>query len=1173
MRVKGLLIFITSLVPAWLYGQAPVASFNAPPTGCLNETLSFQNTSTSATEYVWDFCHDDLRATPTGTLLTTLTSGTYHSIRFVFDAGEWMGFVTDLGGSRLLRLDFGSSLGNTPIINNLGNQSGFSSPGDIEFVQHSGTWYGFVLNLFGNSMIRLTFGNGIKQPPTLSENLGNVDAALSTPSGLQLVSDGAKFWAIIVNLSSNTVRVFDFGNTPTNTPTLAATVASGGFNDIYGIALARDGSNWFGLVGSFSVSKTYLLNFGSALTNSPTITEINGIPQGADLDLVKEADEFHAIARSRTDGLYRIDFGTSLPGSPVVTRLGPLGVLTSEARNIALVRDAPNWKAFSLEISTNRLVRTDFVGNCAANVSSNSSSAQNPTGLFYKNPGTYSIELTAKNGVGLMSTVSQSITIFNQTSSGAIIQKSNEQCTGASIVFSASSSGTLTNLNWNFGDGNIGSGATINHDYSNDGQYIISLEAIEQNGCRNSATTTVSIFDAPVANFNLPMVAGNVCTLQGYTFTNTSIVDAAAPVVWTWQVDGTPVAASQNLIQSFASINNYNITLQASIPGCSNSITKGFSVAASGPQVGFTFTGQCLGSPTQFTNTTVGSVTSYSWSFGDGQTSTQTSPLHQFLSTASFGVTLQAANAAGCMNYFSQQVAVADTPQPDFFIDLPPFSCSGTPTQFNDATPLPNGSNIISWQWHFGDGAATASVQNPTHTYLLPGNYTVTLAVETNLGCVAFEQHDVTIATTPTADFTTGPTCLNQGTAFEVESSTGIQSWQWSIGNSTYTVPAPIHTFTLSGDYPVTLQVVGTNNCESLVTKTISIKPVPLVDFSSSAACAAQPITFTDQTTGVDAPQTWVWNFDGTNKNGSPSIHTFISAGAKPVTLQVTTQSGCQYALSKNIIVAPAPVAAFTTSSTQGPPPLLVQFTNTSQNAVSYAWHFGLSSANSTLTNPQFNFATIGDYLVELTATNGVGCSDTKTQIISVLIPSYDLALESMTVLQNLGTPAKQIVVRVQNNSNVPVSRAPAWVTGSSGLRVKTELDIQLAAQTSAEFLLPIEVFSNETFLCVALDVTGDMTAGDNQQCETLGAKPEVAAPYPNPADSQIMFDVIMPQAGRGQLQVANMQGKTVFSQSFGALADGLNQVEIDLSLHSPGLYLAVWEVSGRVFRFPFLLR
>lgn len=1173
MRVKRLLTLITLLVPAWLYGQAPVASFNAPVSACLNETLRFQNTSTSATEYVWDFCHDDLRATPTGTLLTTLTSGTYHSIRFVFDAGEWMGFVTDLGGSRLLRLDFGSSLNNTPVINNLGNQPGFGSPGSIELIQHGGTWYGFVLNLFGNSIVRLTFGNGIKQLPTLSENLGNVDGALSTPSGLRLVFDGAKFWATVVNLSSNTVRVFDFGNTPTNTPTLAATVGPSGFNDIYGIAIARDGSNWFGLVGSFSVSKTYLLNFGSALTNTPSVTEINGIPQGADLEFGKEADEFHAIARSRTDGLYRIDFGTSLPGSPVVTRLGPLGVLTSEARNVALVRDAPNWKAFSLEISTNRLVRTDFVGNCSANVSSNSSSAQNPTGLFYKNPGTYSIELTAKNASGLMSTTSQSITISNQTSSGATIQKSNEQCTGVTIALSATSAATLTSLTWDFGDGNLGSGATINHAYSNDGQYTISLEAIEQNGCRNSATATVSIFDAPVANFSLPVVAGTVCTLQGYAFSNTSLVDGSAPVSWTWQVDGASVASTQNLVQSFATVNTYNISLQAAIPGCSNSITKGFSVAASGPQVGFTFTGQCLGSPTQFTNTTVGAVTNYSWSFGDGQTSSQTSPANQYISPATFNVQLQATNAAGCTNSFSQNVAIADTPLPDFFIDLPPFSCSGTPTQFNDATPLPNGSNLVSWQWDFGDGGAAASQQNPQHTYALPGDYTVTLTVETNFGCIGTSQSSVTIAATPTADFAVGPACLNQGTLFESLSMTNVQSWQWSIGNTVYAVPQPIHTFTQTGNFQATLLVVGANNCEALVTKNIVIKPVPLLDFSTSVACAGQSLTFTDQTTGTDAPQNWAWNFDGITGTGSPVTTTFTSAGAKPVTMQVTTQAGCQYSLNKNVIVAPAPVSAFTASSTQGPPPLSVQFTNTSQNATSYAWNFGLNNAASTLANPQFTFTTVGDYLVELTATNGVGCSDTQSQSIAVLIPAYNLTLERITVLQRLVDDAKQVVVRIHNDSNVPVTNASVWINGSSGLRVKTTLNFELQPQVSDDFLLPIDVLSDEDYLCVTIDLDLDTNAGDNQQCETLLNGPAIVAPYPNPAQGQIYFDVILDQAGTAQLRLANAQGQPVFNQIFTTLSSGLNRVEVNLENQRPGLYLAMWEVSGRVYKFPFLLR
>ena len=1175
MRLLGLLFYFILIQGIVCLGQLPTAAFHSPSAVCMNESLVLQNNSAAATHYVWDFCHEDLKSIPSVSLQTTLPSTGgffYHSIRFVFDNGEWIGFATDLSGIKLYRLDFGTSLTNTPTVTNLGTLSGLGTPGAIEFVQHSGTWYAFVLNLFGNSLVRITFGNGIKQIPTLSEDLGNVGGVLNTPSGLRLILSGSQYLAIVVNLSSNTLRIFDFGNSPANTPTHANTVGPTGFNDIYGIAITKQGSNWFALVSSFSVSKTYLVSFGTSVINAPTITEINGIPQASDLEFAYEGENIYAMARSRNDGLYRIDFGTSLPGPPIVTRLGTLGLLTNESRNIALVRDAPNWTGYSIESATGKLHRMDFIGNCSANVNVNNSAQPVPVGVFYKTPGTYIIELTAKNTQGLISSVASQVTVSNQNASGISINKSNEQCTGNAINFGTTSSGTMVSYGWNYGDSNTSNGAVVNHAFVSPGTYTISLEAIETNGCKNSATEVVTIFDAPVANFDLPVLNGIVCTSQGYSFTNTTTVDVAAPVIWSWQVDGNPVASAKDLIHSFPTVNTYNVTLQSSIPGCSNSTTKSFQVAETGPQVGFTLSGQCLGDETQFTNTTGGTVADYLWNFGDGQTSTQTSPSHKFLNQASFSVILQATNAAGCTNSITKNVQIADTPQPDFYIDLPPFSCSGTPTQFHDATPAPTDGNVTSWKWTFGVGGATSTQQSPLHTYHQSGTYPVKLEVETNFGCVGTAEQDIFIAETPAADFSFDPACLNQGTQFQSLSMVGVQSWQWTIGNTAYSFSNPTHTFTQPGSYSAMLVVVGQNACEALATKTIDVKAAPQLDFTNSVPCSEQIIAFTDQSTGNDLPQTWNWIIDGGARTGSPTNYTFETAGAKSVQMNVITAGGCQYSITKNLIVAPSPTASFILSNKQGPPPLQVLFTNTSQNATAYAWDFGLSNATSILVSPSFTFNTLGDYLVELTASNSLGCSDTFTETVHVVVPSYNLTLETISVQQSPASSSKSIVASITNNSNLSVLETDVWLTGSSGLRIKANIEINLAAHATGEFTLPLEVFTPEEYLCVELSPINDTNSSDNQRCENLFNTPALISPYPNPTRGPLWFDVVLNEGQTGTLSITDVLGQRVFSQAFSEMKEGLNRIAIDLSGNHAGLYLAVWEVAGHKREFTFLV-
>jgi PKD repeat protein len=44
--------------------------------------------------------------------------------------------------------------------------------------------------------------------------------------------------------------------------------------------------------------------------------------------------------------------------------------------------------------------------------------------------------------------------------------------------------------------------------------------------------------------------------------------------------------------------------------------------------------------------------------------------------------------------------------------------------------------NPVSWDWNFGDGSRS-SAQNPTHIYVVPGTYTVTLTVRNSAGATS----------------------------------------------------------------------------------------------------------------------------------------------------------------------------------------------------------------------------------------------------------------------------------------------------------------------------------------------------------------------------------------------------------------------------------------------------
>lgn len=131
-------------------------------------------------------------------------------------------------------------------------------------------------------------------------------------------------------------------------------------------------------------------------------------------------------------------------------------------------------------------------------------------------------------------------------------------------------------------------------------------------------------------------------------------------------------------------------------------------------------------------------------------------------------------------------------------------------------------TGATSWLWNFGDGN-TSTLQNPVHTYATLGSYTVTLTVF-NGAC----SHSITrtirlLDAVP--DFTSDKrvACRKYEPIQFFNNSTeipNIVSYLWNFGDgNTSTLENPVHTYTNSGNYNVTLTVTDINTCVTSVTK------------------------------------------------------------------------------------------------------------------------------------------------------------------------------------------------------------------------------------------------------------------------------------------------------------------------------------------------------------------
>jgi gliding motility-associated-like protein len=155
----------------------------------------------------------------------------------------------------------------------------------------------------------------------------------------------------------------------------------------------------------------------------------------------------------------------------------------------------------------------------------------------------------------------------------------------------------------------------------------------------------------------------------------------------------------------------------------------------------------CAPHEVHFTNLSSGGIF-YVWNFGDGSpVSNEEHPQHTYTQAGEYVVTMTALSGGACNSTIdSIRIVVEDTAVADFTSD-PSFPVQltfpATGVNFFDRS-----IGARSWYWDFGDGLV-ATEMNPEHHFLNPGEYFVTLIVNSALGCVSKVTHGPFIVVVP----------------------------------------------------------------------------------------------------------------------------------------------------------------------------------------------------------------------------------------------------------------------------------------------------------------------------------------------------------------------------------------------------------------------------------------
>jgi len=224
--------------------------------------------------------------------------------------------------------------------------------------------------------------------------------------------------------------------------------------------------------------------------------------------------------------------------------------------------------------------------------------------------------------------------------------------TSDTITFTDNSSdydGTIASFNWSFGDGEYSEAEDPTHSFEDDGTYTINLTIIDNDGATNQTNQTISVSNTlPTANFSItPANTTSYETLQTITFTNCSLDTDGYITNCTWSFgDGTYNYSMNTTTHQYTDNGTYRVTLNVTDDDDgTDEICVNISILNVGPSAGFTYepTYPEVGEIVWFNDTSSdqdGSITNWSWTFGDGSSNYSQNTSHSFSNLNSYDVTL-----------------------------------------------------------------------------------------------------------------------------------------------------------------------------------------------------------------------------------------------------------------------------------------------------------------------------------------------------------------------------------------------------------------------------------------------------------------------------------------------------------------------------------------------------
>lgn len=644
--------------------------------------------------------------------------------------------------------------------------------------------------------------------------------------------------------------------------------------------------------------------------------------------------------------------------------------------------------------------------------------------------GFYDIALKVTNSLGCNDTKldKAKITVWEKPEAEFYASKTDMCKLPDSAIFTSTSSkgkAPYTYI-WDFGDMSTSTLATPKHIYTVSGIYTVKLIITDANGCKDTMTKVDYINASKISDFS----TSNKCLGDVSVFNNTS---KTVPVSTTWLFGDTYSASGISFVtHQYAASGTYTVTMINNFTGGCIDTVKKTHIVHPKPKPNFSYSPiySCPAPATiDFVNKSVDAV-SYEWIFGDGSTSTTTSPSHTYTKDSVYVAYLIAKSAFGCLDTFR----VRDTNKA-----FP----AGYPKKFYDSSNSPVIIRIYSGRAEIlgGNGInlpagclpvpVKPTVKLYTRTYIpyvqdstKGGSFCIARKTDFKLpfwychmiwgdtGVLAAVPAPIDAYPDPYWDPPYIPTddIYAREADYRLHYPMKIKSYYWDFGDGfTSTLDTPSHVYTVEGTYMIRVRVVSDSGCVFTDSILVSRGEKPIANFtiSDTNICNGQTITFTRTSTGTGG---WAWYLGDTPPGYDTCIcridagvftHRYNFDGTRVYVTHVAFNYGCPDTITKIININPPSSKWQTIFSCDTP--LMIRFKDASWRATSVLWRFG-DGDSSTLRNPVHFYPGPGTYLMEHIAYNDTfGCEVLFSEFIWIkdTKPDFTVADSALCVGDN----------------------------------------------------------------------------------------------------------------------------------------------------------------------------